>query len=124
MTSAFRFSARSRAALQGVDLKLVAICDRALELSPTDFLITEGLRTRERQQALVARGASKTLNSRHLTGHAIDFAPIVNGAVSWAHKDFVPVADAFKAAAAELGTPIVWGGDWRWRDSTHIELKR
>jgi peptidoglycan LD-endopeptidase CwlK len=120
----FKFSSRSLQALQGVDPALVAICHRALALTTVDFVITEGVRTRERQQQLVAQGASKTLNSRHLTGHAIDFAPLVSGRVSWDHAHFIPVADAFKKAAAELNTPIVWGGDWRWRDSTHIELKR
>jgi peptidoglycan L-alanyl-D-glutamate endopeptidase CwlK len=73
----------------------------------------------------VAAGASKTLRSRHLTGHAIDFAPLVGGEVTWKWPPFAMVAAAFKRAAAELGVPILWGGDWRtFRDGPHIELDR
>lgn len=98
---------------------------RAIELTPTDFVITEGLRTRKRQEQLVAAGASKTMNSRHLTGHAIDFAPIVAGKVRWDWPLFPPIAKAFKDAAAEHGVQLVWGGDWRtFRDGPHIELDR
>jgi len=85
----------------------------------------EGLRTLARQQELVAKGASKTMNSRHLTGHAIDFVPIVGGKITWKWPAFGPVADAFKAASKELKVPIVWGGDWRtFKDGPHIELDR
>jgi peptidoglycan LD-endopeptidase CwlK len=121
----FRFSSRSLRNLQGVHPDLSRICHRALEITPIDFLITEGLRTLERQRQLVAAGASRTMNSRHLTGHALDFVPIVEGGVRWDWPLFPPVAQAFKSAAAEYGTPIVWGGDWpRFRDGPHIELDR
>ena len=121
----FRFSARSLRNLQGVHRDLVRVAYRAIQITPTDFLITEGVRTLERQLQLVAAGASKTKNSRHITGHAIDFAPIVAGKVRWDWPLFPPIAKAFKQAAAENGVPIVWGGDWpRFRDGPHVELDR
>ncbi len=68
----FRFSQRSENNLKGVNPALVQVVRRALELSIVDFGVTEGLRTVERQKELVAKGASQTMNSRHITGHAID----------------------------------------------------
>jgi peptidoglycan L-alanyl-D-glutamate endopeptidase CwlK len=116
---------RSLTALKGVHGDLVRVVKRAAELSPTPFIITEGVRTVERQKELVAKGASKTMNSRHLTGHAIDFVPVVGGQITWKWPAFKPVADAFKKAAQELEVPIVWGGDWRtFKDGPHIELDR
>jgi peptidoglycan L-alanyl-D-glutamate endopeptidase CwlK len=116
---------RSLRALRGVHPDLVRVVKRAAELSPTPFIVTEGLRTMARQKELVANGASKTMRSRHLTGHAIDFVPVVAGKVTWKWPAFGPVADAFKKAAQELKVPIVWGGDWRtFKDGPHIELSR
>ena len=116
---------RSLTALKGVHADLVRVVKRAAELSPTPFIVTEGLRTLARQKELVAKGASKTMRSRHLTGHAIDFVPVVGGKITWKWPAFRPVADAFKQAARELKVPIVWGGDWRtFKDGPHIELNR
>jgi len=116
---------RSLTALKGVHGDLVRVVKRAAELSPTPFIITEGLRTLERQKELVAKGASKTMNSRHLTGHAIDFVPVVGGQITWKWPAFHPIAAAFKQAAKELKVRIVWGGDWRtFKDGPHIELDR
>ena len=118
-------NARSEKALVGVHPDLVAVVRRAAEILPGGFIVTEGMRTKERQRELFAKGLSKTLNSRHLVGLAVDFAPLVDGQVTWKWPAFKPVADAFKAAAKELKTPIVWGGDWpRFRDGPHIELSR
>jgi peptidoglycan L-alanyl-D-glutamate endopeptidase CwlK len=117
--------ARSLARLKGVHPDLVKVVQRALTYSPHDFLITEGLRTRARQQQLFNAGASKTLNSRHITGHAIDFAVLIAGKARWDWPLYGPVADAFKRAATELNVPIIWGGDWKTlRDGPHIELDR
>jgi peptidoglycan L-alanyl-D-glutamate endopeptidase CwlK len=117
--------ARSRARLQGVHPDLVRVVELALTYSPHDFTITEGLRSVARQRELKAAGASQTMNSRHITGHAIDFAVLVGGKVRWDWPLYGPVADAFKRAAKELKVPIVWGGDWvSLRDGPHIELRR
>jgi len=116
---------RSLNALKGVHPDLVRVVKRAAELSPTPFIVTEGLRSLARQKELVAKGASKTMRSRHLTGHAIDFVPVVGGKITWKWPAFKPVADAFKQAAQELKVAIVWGGDWRtFKDGPHIELNR
>lgn len=123
--SRFRLSARSTARLAGVHPALVAVVGRALCLSPVDFIVTEGLRSPERQAALVRAGASRTLNSRHLTGHAVDVAALVDGRVRWDWPLYGRIAGAFKRAAVELDTPLTWGGDWkRLRDGPHFELRR
>jgi peptidoglycan L-alanyl-D-glutamate endopeptidase CwlK len=123
----FSFSPRSLKNLEDLHPDLLAVARRALELTEVDFTVTEGRRTPERQRELVRIGASKTLNSRHLTGHALDFMAIdpKTGKGSWTWALYPRVAAAFKAAAAELGIPIVWGGDWpKFRDGPHIELDR
>jgi peptidoglycan L-alanyl-D-glutamate endopeptidase CwlK len=121
----FVLGSRSRARLKGVHPDLVRVVELALTYSPHDFLITEGLRTVARQKALLEAGASRTMNSRHITGHAIDFAVLIAGKVRWDWPLYGPVADAFKRAAKELKVPIVWGGDWvSLRDGPHIELRR
>jgi peptidoglycan L-alanyl-D-glutamate endopeptidase CwlK len=121
----FRLSQRSRERLKGVHPDLVRVMIRGLQLSPTDFMITEGLRTPARQAALVRAGASRTLKSRHLTGHAVDVAALVEGKVRWDWPLYPRIAQAVKAAAAAQGTAIVWGGDWpTLRDGPHFELDR
>ena len=121
----FTLSARSMRNLDGVNADLVRVVHRALELSPLDFVVTEGRRTEKRQRELVAAGASRTMNSRHLTGHAIDVAALVGGQVRWDWPLYKQIADAFKQAAQEKGVALVWGGDWRsFKDGPHIELNR
>ena len=118
-----RLSVRSRSRLTGVHPALVAVVEAAVARSPVDFMITEGLRTPERQASLVKAGASRTLKSRHLTGHAVDVAALVDGQVRWDWPLYGRIASAFQSAAMELKTPIVWGGDWKsLRDGPHFEL--
>lgn len=121
----FRLSQRSRRNLQGVHPALQAVVEGAILRTRVDFMVTEGMRSAERQGALVKAGASRTLNSRHLTGHAVDVAAWVDGAVRWDWPLYPRIAEAFKAVAAEKGVPLVWGGDWpRLRDGPHFELCR
>ena len=116
---------RSRIRLMGVHADLVKVIERAYELSTNPFIVTEGLRTLERQKQLVAKGASQTLDSRHLTGHAVDLALTVDGAVRWDWPLYRKLGDTVKAAAKELSVPIVWGGDWKgFPDGPHFELNR
>jgi len=116
---------RSLKALVGVHPDLVAVAKRAAELMPGGFILTEGLRSKERQRELFAKGLSKTMNSRHLVGLAVDFAPLIDGDVTWKTPAFLPVIKAFKTASADLKIPIVSGGDWKtFRDFPHIELDR
>ena len=118
----YRFSKRSWDNLTGVNPRLVALASRALVYSDIDFVVIDGMRTRREQEELVAKGASWTMNSKHLSGNAIDFAAYVNGSIRWEHRPYEVIGHAFKRAAAELGIPIVWGGDWTSKDMGHIEL--
>lgn len=121
----FRFSTRSRQRMTGVHPALVGVMEEAIRRSPIDFMITEGLRSPDRQAALVRAGASRTLKSRHLTGHAVDVAALVDGKVRWDWPLYARIALAVKAAAHERGVAIVWGGDWpTLRDGPHFELDR
>lgn len=118
-------SLRSMKSLSGVNADLVAIVYRAAELTSIPFEVIEGLRTVERQKKLVAAGASKTMNSRHITGHAVDIAPTVEGQIRWDWPLYRKLAPAMKQAAQDLGKPLIWGGDWRtFKDGPHFELDR
>lgn len=117
-------SDKSLTNLQGVHDDLVRVVKRAIQITEVNFVVSEGLRTLARQRQLVAKGASKTLNSRHLTGHAVDLVAIDdNGQVSWDWALYHKIASAVKQAAKEEGVPIEWGGDWQtFRDGPHWQL--
>lgn len=120
---AYRFSERSYKSMLGVRPELVAVATRALSVTAVDFVVIEGLRTLERQRELVRIGASQTLRSRHLTGHAIDVAAWHDGGIRWDWPLYERIAEAMKAAADELGVPLEWGGDWTTlRDGPHYQL--
>lgn len=110
--SGFKFSATSQQRLGTVKTKLQLVVQRALEISTQDFTVLEGRRTVERQRQLLAKGATQTMKSNHITGDAVDLAPIVNGQVSWDWKYYYPIAQAMKQAAQELNVVIRWGGAW------------
>lgn len=121
----YNFSAVSKLKMHGIHPDLRKVMDLAIKKTPIDFRVTEGLRTMARQRELLAAGASQTLNSRHLTGHAVDVVALVGGKVRWDWPLYGRIADAVKLAAAELNIPIIWGGDWKsLRDGPHFELDR
>ena len=114
---------RSLERLVGVHLDLVRVVKRAIGESPLDFTVLEGLRTLERQKVLFAKGATRTMNSRHLTGHAVDLAPVINGAVSWDWPLYHKLALTVFEAAKTEGVPLTWGGNWTtFKDGPHWEL--
>lgn len=118
------FSEKSNSKLVGVDERLVRVATLALQLSPVDFGITEGLRTLERQKQLVKAGASKTLRSKHLEGKAIDVVAYLDGEVRWDWPLYEKIAKAFKQAADELGYKITWGGNWAtFKDGPHFQIE-
>ena len=122
---AFALSQRSLDRLQGVHPDLVAVVKRAIELTTVDFMVLEGLRTKERQAELVAAGASQTTNSRHITGHAVDLGAIVGGKLRWDWPLYPSINTAMRQAATELKVALEWGGDWRTlRDGPHWQLSR
>lgn len=119
----YSFGQRSLDRLKGVHPDLVRVLKRAIAQSDLDFTVLEGLRTLDRQKQLMAQGATRTMNSRHLTGHAVDIAPVIGGAVSWDWPLYHRLAKAVKAAAVKEGVALTWGGDWaRFRDGPHWEL--
>jgi len=114
---------RSLSRLDGVHPDLVRVVKKAAVLSDLDFTVLEGIRSVERQKQLVSQGASKTMNSRHLTGHAVDLAPLISGEVRWDWPLYHTLAKVIKAAAADEKVPLQWGGDWRaFKDGPHWEL--
>ncbi len=137
----FKLSKRSLDKLTGVHPDLVAVVQRAISRSEVDFTVVEGLRDVERQRKLVKAGASKTMDSRHITGHAVDLAAWVGGQVRWDWPLYFKIAEAMRTASVELGTPIRWGGTWgsltalqgpitqsvlhtQFADGPHFELPR
>lgn len=120
----FKWGTTSLFNLKGIHPNLRRLADRALALSPNDFRIVDGLRTLEEQKANVKKGVSKTMRSRHLTGHAIDFAALYpSGDIDWhTIAKYRAIGAAFKRAAKELGITIEWGGDWQWKDWGHVQL--
>ncbi len=119
----FVFSKRSRKNLKGVHPDLVKVVERALELTEVDFVVVEGIRSEKKQRHYVETGASKTMNSRHLTGHAVDLIAWVGGTVNWDLINYEKIAAAMKEAGRELGIPVEWGGDWNtFKDGPHFQL--
>lgn len=118
----FILGKRSTDNLVGVHPDLVRVVKRALELSEVDFTVIEGLRTKERQAELLKQGFTRTMNSRHIIGQAVDIVPLP---VDWNNKArFGLVAVAMKKAAAELGVKITWGGDFKtFVDLPHYQIE-
>jgi len=110
--SPFKLGKTSLKELDGVHPDLVAVVKRAIELTSQDFSVHDGTRSMAEQQKLLAKGASKTLDSRHLTGHAVDLVPWINGKLRWEWEPIYVIADAVRVAARELGIPLRWGGAW------------
>jgi peptidoglycan L-alanyl-D-glutamate endopeptidase CwlK len=125
---------RSLSRLEGVHPDLVRVVKKAAALSDLDFTVLEGLRTVARQTQLVKQGASKTMNSRHITGHAVDLAPLIDGKVSWDWPLYHRLAEIMRAASLNEKVPIRWGGTWKlitgkilsrsFPDGPHFELPR
>jgi peptidoglycan L-alanyl-D-glutamate endopeptidase CwlK len=126
-------SKADRLKLKGVHADLVAVLEKAAAVSPVPFRVTEGLRSRARQAELVKAGFSKTMNSRHLTGHAADIVPLldvnkdgkINAVDMYDWGAIRKLAPFIKKAAKSLGVPIEWGGDWQsFPDGPHWQLPR
>ena len=112
----FQLSKRSHDRLFGVNPKLVAVVNRAIELTTVDFGVTEGLRTVETQEAYVKAGKSQTMNSKHIGGNAVDLVAYVDGKVSWELNLYDNIAEAMRQAAQEHDLPLRWGAAWNVSD--------
>ena len=128
-----KLSSSSEKRLNGVHPDLLRVVRRAAadwHDTSLEWIITCGVRTLEEQKVLVAKGASKTLNSRHIPGKdgyskAVDLAAILSGKLSWAWPLYAKLAVAMKAAAAAEKVPLEWGGDWRtFKDGPHMQLPK
>jgi len=116
---------------------IVTAAASALAESHIFFIVTQGLRTKEEQSELYAQGRTKpgkivtwTLNSNHISGLAVDLAPMIDGKLNWDEDGklgaWPVIATAMKNAAIDMGEELVWGGDWKGskRDRPHFELSR
>ena len=119
----YKLGKRSLQSLSGVHPDLVAVVKLAITITEQDFTVIEGIRNINRQRELYKAGKSTTMNSRHITGHAVDMVP---WPVDWDDLErFEVVSEAMKAAAEELDISLVWGGDWKsFYDGPHFELDR
>ena len=121
-----KLNAYSIAKLRGVHPDLVRVVNRCAadwKDTETGFIVTCGLRTLAEQKVLVAKGASKTLRSRHLTGHAVDLAATIGGKVRWDWPLYNRLSKVMKTAANKEKVPLEWGGDWKtFKDGPHYQL--
>jgi peptidoglycan L-alanyl-D-glutamate endopeptidase CwlK len=119
-------SSRDAQRLANVDKGLVALIQTLFERFPGQYFIIQGMRTIEEQRVNFAKGASKTMNSKHLIGRAVDvgvYKPGMLGKlVTWDWPHYALMAVRCKKIAKELGLVITWGGDWKFKDGPHIEL--
>ena len=114
-TTGFFWGERSKSELVGVRKELVECSTLALmKYSKIDYMCFDGLRTPEEQARHVKNGTSKTMNSKHLTGNAVDLVPIIGGLPKWDWEGCYMIALAMDLAATELGyaNHIIWGGAW------------
>lgn len=114
--SNFKWGPRSLTNMYGIHPDLRAVLNEALSISVVDMSVIEGVRSEDRQRRLVAEGKSKTMNSRHLTGHAVDVVPFISGDLSWDWQFYYPLADAMMMAAKSKNIPMRWGGNWQVKD--------
>tara|TARA_R100000742_G_C4269694_1_gene88254 strand:- start:952 stop:1404 length:453 start_codon:yes stop_codon:yes gene_type:complete len=108
----FMLSQRSLGRLDGVKNELHSVVCKAIKVSKVDFGVICGMRTQDEQKALYDSGASQTMNSKHLTGDAVDLMAYLNGRASWEISFYDDIADAMKEAAIQEGVAIKWGAAW------------
>lgn len=113
----YKLGSKSKETLVGVHPQLVSVVERAIQLTTQDFRVHDGVRTLAEQEALVKKGASKTMKSKHLPqadgfSHAVDLVPLVNGQLRWEWPCIFQIAVAVDQAATELGVMLRWGGVW------------
>lgn len=120
----FQFSDRSLKVLDTVHPDLIELMLHAIRHTQIDFVCYHGIRTLKEQKKFFAAGKSRTMNSRHLTGHAIDIAPLQNGEIPWDNwLPWLELAEGIKDVASEFKIPFEWGGDWGMRDGPHFQLR-
>lgn len=130
-----KYSKASLAKFEGLHPDLVRVLNHVAEICPPelDFKILNGIRTIEEQKEFVKEGKSKTMDSRHLRGMAVDVCRLKDGKATWDIPEYAKLAEVFKQASRDLRVPIIWGGDWdndgdykdeTFIDADHFELYR
>ena len=109
---AFKLSERSMAKLEGVDSRMQDVVKEAITLTKIDFGVICGMRTEDEQRELVAKGASKTMKSKHLEGLAVDLMAYIGSRASWELNLYDDIADAMAEAARNNNVKIRWGAAW------------
>tara|TARA_B110000211_G_scaffold143375_1_gene163647 strand:+ start:235 stop:651 length:417 start_codon:yes stop_codon:yes gene_type:complete len=98
--------------MAGIEPDLIEMVKTAITLTKVDFGVTCGMRTLAEQEALVAKGASKTMKSKHLEGRAVDLVAYVGSNVTWSLNMYDDLADAMAEASRKHGIPLKWGAAW------------
>lgn len=124
----YKFGRRSRERLKGIDSRLVNVLNELIKIM--DVTVIEGLRSAERQEELLAKGATKVKYSKHMEGKAVDIAPYP---INWEDRErFHYMGGMIRGIAKALNLKVRWGGDWdsdgeikdnRFDDLVHIEIK-
>ena len=112
----FTLSQRSLDRLEGVHDDMVRVVKKAIDLTKVDFGVICGLRTIEEQKALVDKGASQTMKSKHIDGLAVDLMAYVGGRASWELNLYDDIADAMMEAAKLEDVSVRWGAAWHIND--------
>ena len=107
----YKLGNRSKEKLEGVDERMIAIVRYAINVTKQDFSVICGLRTIDEQRALVAKGASQTMKSKHIGGNAVDLMAYVDGG-RWELNLYDEIADAMAEGARAISTPVKWGAAW------------
>ena len=108
----FKLSTRSTDRMAGIEPDLIEMVKTAITLTKVDFGVTCGMRTLAEQEALVAKGASQTMKSKHLEGRAVDLVAYVGPNITWALNMYDDLADAMADAARIHDVAIKWGAAW------------
>lgn len=124
----YKFGRTSKRRLKGVDARLVSVLNELIKIM--DVTIIEGLRSKERQQELLAQGKTKTKYSKHIKGKAVDLAPYP---IDWDDREmFHYMGGMLRGLGKAMGVNIRWGGDWdsdgdindnKFDDLVHVEIK-
>ena len=108
----YKLSERSMSKLEGVDPRMQDVVMEAITLTKVDFGVICGMRTEDEQRELVAKGASKTMKSKHLDGLAVDLMAYIGSRASWELNLYDDIADAMAEAARNNNVKIRWGAAW------------
>ena len=111
----YKLGKRSLSRLEGVDERLATVVRYAIGVTKQDFSVICGLRTMAEQKALVAKGASQTMKSKHIDGNAVDLMAYIDGG-RWELNLYDEIADSMKEAAEAAGVKLRWGAAWTIED--------